>query len=114
MAPGSWADVSLLPFFDFDLPEGSRILAEGAYNDYDEEDFLSEVGIALCPARKKNTHRPVPLYVAYVRGMMRKGIETTISVLEQAFPKVIHAVTPRGFELKVFLFVLAHSISFLL
>jgi len=26
------------------------------------------------------------------------------------FPKRIHAVTPQGFELKVFLFVLAYSI----
>jgi len=27
------------------------------------------------------------------------------------FPKSIHVVTPRGFELKAFLFVLAYSVS---
>lgn len=114
LAPGSRADVSLLPSFRFDLPPGSRVITDGAYNHYEEEEFLAEGGIALCPARKKNSRRGVPGYVAYVQGLLRKRIETTISVLVQAFPKVIHAVTPRGFELKVFLFVLAHSISFIL
>lgn len=50
----------------------------------------------------------------YLQHTYRKRIETTISVIEQMLPKTIHAVTARGFELKVFLFVLAFSIDGLL
>ena len=42
----------------------------------------------------------------------RKVIETTASLLEQLLPKHIHAMTPRGFELKLALFVLAISFSY--
>lgn len=115
IAPGSYADVSMFPDFRLDLPKGSRIYTDKAFNDYEEEDFLRETAeIHLCPLRKINSRRPVPGYVEYVRRYMRKAIETTMSVCQQAFPKSIHAVIPEGFELKVFLFVLAHSISFVI
>lgn len=42
-----------------------------------------------------------------------KDVETTGSLIERLLPKSIHAVTARGFELKVALFVLACSINFL-
>lgn len=114
IAAGSFADVSMLPYFRFDLPPGSRILGDKAYNDYDEEDFLKTVEIYLSPARKTNSHRTVSGCVQYVRNHARKTVETAISVCEQAFPKSIHAVPPHGFELKVFLFVLAFSVGFVL
>jgi hypothetical protein len=41
----------------------------------------------------------------------RKRIETVGSLLERMLPKTIHAVTAEGFELKVFLLVLAYSIN---
>ena len=40
-------------------------------------------------------------------------IETTGSLIERLLPKSIYAVTAKGFELKVALFVLACSINFL-
>jgi hypothetical protein len=43
----------------------------------------------------------------------RKVVETTGSLIAQLLPKHIHAVTPRGFELKLALFVLASSFHFL-
>jgi hypothetical protein len=43
----------------------------------------------------------------------RKIVETTGSMLERLLPKSIHAVTAKGFELKVGLFVLATSLNFL-
>jgi hypothetical protein len=36
-------------------------------------------------------------------------IETTNSLITKLFGKKIHAVTAKGFEMKVFLFILAHS-----
>jgi hypothetical protein len=40
-------------------------------------------------------------------------VETTGSLIERLLPKHIHAVTPRGFEIKVALFALACSLNYL-
>jgi hypothetical protein len=46
-----------------------------------------------------------------VQHSYRKIIETVGSLIERIMPKTLHAVTAAGFELKVFLFVLAYSIN---
>jgi hypothetical protein len=38
-------------------------------------------------------------------------VETAGSLVARLLPKSIHAVTSRGFELKIMLFVLAYAIS---
>jgi len=48
-------------------------------------------------------------WVSYISKHERKRIETVFSQAMSAFGRTIHAVTPRGFELKVFLTVLAHT-----
>jgi hypothetical protein len=112
LTPGSYSDVRVLKTFRFDLPEGSQIYADKAYNDYELEDALEEaVHIQLCPIRKKHSTRAVPPYLAYMQHYYRKMIETVGSLIERILPKTIHAVTAAGFELKVFLFVLAYSIN---
>jgi hypothetical protein len=65
------------------------------------------------PFRKKNSLRPVPPFMLYLQSTVRKMVETTGSRIERLLPKSIHAVTAKGFELKVALFVLACSINFL-
>ena len=47
----------------------------------------------------------------FVQQIHRKRIETAGSLLHRMIPKQIHAVTSKGFELKLFLFVLAYSIA---
>src|SRR6266699_5235199 len=42
LAPGSYSDVQVLQAFQFDVPEGSCIYADKAYNDYKMEDILLE------------------------------------------------------------------------
>jgi hypothetical protein len=112
LTPGSYSDVRALKTFQFDVPEGSCIFADKAYNNYLLEDVLMEAAhIQLCPIRKQNSHRPIPPYIAYMQHYYRKMIETVGSLLERMLPKTIHAVTAEGFELKVFLFVLAYSIN---
>lgn len=109
---GGFGDVDALKYYPFDLPAGAIIYADRAYNDYEIEDLLKEVDhIQLLPMRKKNTKRTLPPYVSFVQHYYRKMIETAGSLLEQMFPKSIHAVTPQGFELKVALFVVAYSLS---
>jgi len=112
ISTGAFADVRALQVFEFDLPENSIVYADKAYNHYEVEDsLLEDAQIKLSVMRKENSKRPVPGYVQYLQNAKRKVIETTGSLISQMLPKSIHAVTPRGFELKVMLFVLALSVN---
>jgi len=112
LSTGSFADVRGLKGFLFDIPEGSTIYVDKAYNDYEIEDILLEAGgIKLSAMRKDNSKRPVPGYVQFIQNCKRKVIETSGSLLSQLLPKSIHAVTSKGFELKVMLFVIALSVN---
>jgi hypothetical protein len=112
LTPGSWSDTRALKMYNFDLPEGSLLTGDKAYNDYRYEDMLEMAGIDLLPLRKKNSQRPMPPWIQYLMAGYRKVIETTGSLIERLFPKHIHAVTPQGFELNLALFVLATSFHF--
>jgi hypothetical protein len=115
LTPGSYSDTKHLRTFELDFPEGSALYGDKAYNEYFTEDILSGAcEIELLPHRKKNSKRPVEAYVEYVQQVYRKKIETGFSGLKRLLPASIHATSDRGFELKVFLFVLACSIDVLL
>jgi hypothetical protein len=102
----------MLKAFRFDVPEGSQVYADKAYHDDVMEDVLLEASqIRLYPIRKKDSKRPLPPYIAYVQHDYRKRIEIVGSLIERMLPKTIHAITAEGFELKVFLFVLAYSLN---
>ena len=113
LQPGAFSDTSALGLYAFDIPEGSFVTGDKAYNNYAIEDIMREAGIELIPLRKKNSHRPVPAFMTYFQASIRKVVETTGSLIERLLPKSIHAVTAKGFEIKVALFVLACSINFL-
>jgi Transposase DDE domain len=109
---GGCGDVDALKYYAYELPDGSIIYADKAYNDYEIEDLLKEVDhIQLLPMRKKNSKRALPPYISFVQSYQRKRVETAGSLIEQLLPKSIHAVTPQGFELKVALFVIASSLN---
>jgi len=113
LEPGAFSDTSALGLYNFDVPESSFITGDKAYNDYTIEDVMREAGVELLPLRKKNSLRPVPVFMTYFQASIRKIVETTGSLIERLLPKSIHAVTAKGFEIKVALFVLACSINFL-
>jgi len=111
LSPGSYSDASSVYDFAFSVPEGSSVHGDKAYNVYAVEDELKERKIDLMPIRKKNsTRKRDSLFEAGIK-YTRKKIESVFSVIEQKFPRHIHAVTHRGFELKIILFVLAYSIQ---
>jgi Transposase DDE domain len=59
LTPGGFGDVDALKYYAYELPEGSSIYADKAYNDYAIEDLLQEVDhIQLLPIRKKNSKSP--------------------------------------------------------
>jgi hypothetical protein len=69
------------------------------------------VKIKLGPIRKENSKRALPTYMAFVQYYYCTWIETAGGLIARRLPNTIHAVTARGFELKVSLFVLAYSIE---
>jgi len=112
LTPGGFGDVDALQYYAYELPDGSIIYADKAYNDYEIEDLLKEVDhIQLIPMRKKNSKRALPPSISFVQRYHRKRVETAGSLIEQLLPKSIHAVTSQGFELKVALFVIASSLN---
>ena len=111
LTPGSWSDTRALKMYQFDLPEDALITGDKAYNDYDLEDMMLDANLNLLPLRRSNSHRSLPSLMTYLLSYCRKVVETTGSLIERLLPKHIHAVTARGFELKVALFVLAASFN---
>ena len=109
--PGRSSDVRGLGCYDFDLPPGSVVYADKAYCDYGIEDALEAADICLKPLRKKNSKRQYPPWEVYLQHAYRKRVETSNSLIEQLLPRSIHAVTAEGFELKVFLFIIATNIK---
>ena len=112
LTPGGFGDVDALKYYAYELPDGSMIYADKAYNDYEIEDLLQAVDhIRLMPMRKKNSKRTLPPYISFVQSYHRKRVETAGSLIAQLLPKSIHAVTSQGFELKVALCVIASSLN---
>jgi hypothetical protein len=110
---GSENDITAFKDFELDLSSGATIYADKAYTCYEFEDLLKESGLLLIAQRKANSKRPLAGYLRYLHIRIRKRIETTFSQITSHFPRSIHAVTSRGFTLKVYLFILAHAISLL-
>jgi len=69
------------------------------------------MGLHLVAARRPNCQEQLLPWISYIRKHERKRVETVFSHIVSAFGRTIHAVTPRGFELKVFLTVLACTIT---
>ena len=109
---GSVHDLTAFKSMNLGLSTGSRLYADSAFIDYLMEDNLWELDrIKLMAERKSNSKRKDSAAVAYIKKTMRKQIENTFSGITNWFPRKIHAVTAKGFLLKVFLFVFAYSLD---
>ncbi len=110
-APGAENDMSVFKRFDLDVPTGSTIYADRAYTSYSHEDFLKENNLSLVAQRKANSKRPLDGWIEYFQSYWRKRVETTFSRITALFPRHINAVTRKGFELKIFSFILVYALS---
>ena len=107
--PGSESDIKVAKKFDLDLEKDSKIYADKAYNDYKLEDHLKkEKSIYFIPKRKKNSKRS---NIGFC-GKTRKIVETAFSLIIRNFPNKIHAITPKGFIIKVKMFIFAYMLKF--
>ena len=110
--PGSEHDVEALRKMYFDLPPESIVYGDSAYTAYTMEDLYKEAElIELKISRKSNSKRKDKPYQAFIKTAMRKRIETTISEIIELTPHSIHAVTTKGFLLKILLFVFAYQLK---
>lgn len=110
LVPGSLSDIAALRSMNLNLPDGTTLYADGGFLDIGFEQALSEEAeIELVVPRRKNMKRQLDGCLQYICSVVRKRVETTFSQLCERLARSIHAVTPRGFELKVFLTVLAFS-----
>jgi len=110
--PGRASDVRGLDVLAMELPAGSELFMDSGYTDYAAEDAASEtdrVKFSVC--RKKNSKRYDEPMEAYYKVMMRKRIETVFSEITSLFPKRIHAVTLKGFLMKVTFFIIAFTLD---
>jgi hypothetical protein len=111
LAAASEADIAVFKEMSLELPEGSIICADKGYTDYHYEDLLEEVGLHLKAQRKKRSKRPMAAWEEFLGKPVRQYIETVFGELSRLFSGKIHAVTTRGFELKIVCFLLAFSIQ---
>lgn len=110
--PGNANDVRGLDLLPFNLPEGSEIYGDRAFNDYEVEDQLKKLDkISLEVIRKNRSKRKDEPWVNYVKQSTRHFIETVFSQITRRFPKFIHAVTFEGFLLKVSSFIFAFTLE---
>src|SRR4030095_686991 len=112
LTPGSSSDGRTRKTCRFDVPAGSHVSADSAYHDSTLADVvLAAAQMRRYPLRKKGSKRPRPPYIADVPHDDRQRVETVGRLSERLLPKTLPAVTAAGFEVKVFLVVLAYSFN---
>ena len=110
--PGSESDVQALKKLPMNVAPESKIYGDSAYTDYTIEDDMVQVDlIKLMIQRKSNSKRPDEPWIRFLEMQMRKGIETTFSMLKGLFLRKIHAVTFKGFLLKILMFIISFTFN---
>ena len=92
-------------------PESS-IYADSVYTDYTiEEDARFGDETNLMVQRKSNSKRKDEPWVKFLKEYSRKRIETSFSEIKNLFLRKIHAVTFKGFLLKLLMFIVAFTFN---
>lgn len=110
--PGSESDVQALKKLPMTVAPESKIYGDSAYTDYTIEDDIKESDlIQLMIQRKSNSKRKDEPWIRFLKEQMRKGIETTFSLVKGLFLRKIHAVTFKGFLLKILMFIVGFTFN---
>lgn len=111
--PGSIHDSKAFQSMPLQIPPKSVIYADSAYLNRKVACRLFEKDKVLLIAQtRSNSLHQTPRATEKRRKKKRKMIETAFSILEKLLPKSIHAVSRKGFELKIVNFVIAMAILF--
>ncbi|MEO6731812.1 MAG: IS982 family transposase [Ferruginibacter sp.] len=110
--PGCESDVQALKKLPLAVAAESKIYGDAAYTDYQMEDDMREADlIELMIQRRSNSLRKDEPWIKFIKEQMRKGIETSFSEIKALFLRKIHAVTFKGFLLKLVMFILAFTLN---
>jgi hypothetical protein len=110
--PGSESDVQALKKLPLAVAAESNIYGDAAFTDYQIEDDMKEAEfIQLMIQRKSNSKRKDEPWIRFIKEYMRKGIETTFSEIKALFLRKIHAVTFKGFLIKLVMFILGFTLN---
>ena len=110
--PGCESDVQALKKLPLAVAAESKIYGDSAYTDYQVENDMKETDlIELMIQRRSNSKRPDEPWIRFIKEHMRKGIETSFSEIKALFLRKIHAVTFKGFLLKLAMFILAFTLN---
>lgn len=110
--PGSESDVQALKKLPMTVAPESSIYADSGYTDYSIEDDAKDAeSLRLMIQRKSNSKRKDEPWIRFLKEHMRKGIETTFSMLKGLFLRKIHAVTFKGFLLKLVMFIVGFTFN---
>ncbi len=110
--PGCESDVQALKKLPLAIAAESSIYGDAAYTDYQIEDDMREAEfIKLMIQRRSNSKRKDEPWIRFIKEYMRKGIETTFSEMKALFLRKIHAVTFKGFLIKLVMFILAFTLN---
>lgn len=110
--PGCESDVQALKKLPLAVAAESKIYGDAAYTDYQIEDDMREADLVeLMIQRKSNSLRKDEPWIRFIKEQMRKGIETSFSEIKALFLRKIHAVTFKGFLLKLVMFILAFTLN---
>ena len=110
--PGSESDVQALKKLPLAVSPESKIYGDAGFTDYQMEDDIKEGNlIELMIQRKSNSKRKDEPWIRFLKEYMRKGIETAFSEIKALFLRKIHAVTFKGFLIKLIMFILAFTLN---
>lgn len=109
---GSIHDNTALQMMDIDLPENVDLYGDAAYLNQQEKELLLEFyQIRLKAATKKNSLVRNTWAEELENRYYRKTIENTFAEITVKFPKKIHAVTAKGFLLKILIFIIMYVLD---
>jgi hypothetical protein len=110
ISAGAFADITVFQARNLDLPAHSELYGDRAYTDYELEDYYRECEqVELLIQRKSNAKRKHHPALDFLKKHSPKKMETVFSTITNRFPKSIHAITAKGFLLKILLFLFAYT-----
>ena len=97
---------------DINLPKNSDLYGDAAYINKEHKEFHEKFnGIRLKAATKKNSLEKNTWAEELENRYYRKTIENTFTDITAKFPKKIHAVTAKGFLLKILIFIIMYCLD---
>jgi hypothetical protein len=109
---GSIHDNTAFQGMPLDLPQNSDLYADAAYLNEEQRELLFTFNkIKLKAATKKNSLVKNTWAEELENKYYRKTIENTFADITAKFPKKIHAVTAKGFLLKILCFIIMYILD---